>query len=104
MNRKLVEQPLEHAHGNFVQRTLPWNISRPAALTSTVAADMLGVSRLALMKWVSEKNIESFAVGTHARLSRGEVLRMKEHRTKDRRAAFEELLELDAEHEGFLDN
>ncbi|UZD63599.1 helix-turn-helix domain-containing protein [Brevibacterium sp. JSBI002] len=76
----------------------------PAELTSTVAADMLGISRPTLMKWVRDKKISSFAVGTHTRFSRDEVLKVKKLRAKERRAAFDELLALDAENEEFLDN
>lgn len=76
----------------------------PDELTSTVAADMLSVSRPTLMKWANEKKIDSFTVGTHTRFKRDEVLRLRSQRSVERRAAFEELRRLDSENEDFLDN
>lgn len=42
----------------------------PEHLTSTVAADVLGVSRPTLMKWARNGEIDSFAVGSHTRFRR----------------------------------
>ncbi|MGP9846331.1 helix-turn-helix domain-containing protein [Brachybacterium sp. 107] len=76
----------------------------PEELTSTVTADLLGVSRPTLMKWVHDDEISSFKVGTHTRFRRDEVLRVRDLRAKQRRAAFDELRSLDeAPEELFVD-
>ena len=50
-------------------------ISRiPEELTSTVAAELLGVSRPTLMKWTREGKIATHKRGTHARFKREDVL------------------------------
>lgn len=69
----------------------------PETLTSTVAADMLGISRPTLMKLVKEGRIDSFKVGSHTRFKRDAVLRVREERAKSRRAAFDELRQMDAD-------
>lgn len=66
-------------------------------LTSTVAADTLGVSRPTLMKMVERGEIRSFKVGTHTRFHRSEVDRVRDERRQDRMAAFAELRQLDDE-------
>lgn len=76
----------------------------PEELTSTVAADLLGVSRPTLMKWVHDDEIASFKVGTHTRFQRDEVLRVRDLRAKQRRAAFDELRSLDEAHEELFDD
>jgi len=69
----------------------------PEELTSTVAADVLGVSRPTLMKWVQEGTIESYKVGSHARFRREDVLALKTQRARARRNAFAELRAIDTE-------
>ncbi|MFJ3312229.1 helix-turn-helix domain-containing protein [Micrococcus endophyticus] len=69
----------------------------PKELTSTVAAEILSVSRPTLMKWVREGRISGFKVGTHTRFKREDVLALQEERKKERRAAFAALREDDAE-------
>ncbi|WP_218121324.1 helix-turn-helix domain-containing protein [Actinomyces ruminicola] len=69
----------------------------PDELTSTVAADMLGVSRPTLLKWSRDGVIDSFKVGTHTRFCREDVVRLRYERERERRRAFEELRALDAE-------
>ena len=69
----------------------------PDELTSTVAADILGVSRPTLLRWTREGLIESFKVGSHTRFRRSDVLRLREQRETERREAFEKLRALDAE-------
>lgn len=71
----------------------------PDELTSTVAADLLGVSRPTLLRWAREGQIESFKVGSHARFRRADVLRLRQERERERRAAFQKLRELDAEND-----
>lgn len=76
----------------------------PQQLTSTVAAEVLGVSRPTLMKWAREGVIDSFKVGSHTRFHRDEVARVVHERRVQRRAAFDELRELEAEHEHQFDD
>lgn len=71
----------------------------PEDLTSTVAADLLGVSRPTLMKWARQGEIDSFTVGTHTRFKRDEVLRVRTLRAQQRSAALDDLRAFDAEHE-----
>lgn len=70
----------------------------PAELTSTVAADILGVSRPTLMKWAREGVIDSFSVGTHTRFRRDDVLAMVQQRHRERSDALDALRAFDDEH------
>lgn len=74
----------------------------PEQLTSTTAADLLGVSRPTLMKWVSEGVIDASKKGSHARFDREAVLELRRRNADARRAAFDELRELDDENEEYL--
>ncbi|TRX54736.1 helix-turn-helix domain-containing protein [Corynebacterium guaraldiae] len=66
-------------------------ISRiPEELTSTVAAELLGVSRPTLMKWAKEGKIATHKRGTHTRFKREDVLQMRRQRAKERVKAFQE--------------
>lgn len=76
----------------------------PDELTSTVAADTLGVSRPTLMKWVQEGTIDSHKVVSHARFRREDVLALKKQRAQARRDAFAELRALDAGFDEILEN
>lgn len=67
----------------------------PDELSSSTAADILGVSRPTLMKWAKEGKIPSFKVGTHTRFRRDEVLELKRLRAKNRSDAFDELREFE---------
>lgn len=67
-------------------------------LTSTVAAETLGVSRPTLMKWVKDGKISCHKVGSHWRFKCEDVMALQQQRAQDRRAAFQELRELDAAH------
>lgn len=66
-------------------------------LTSTVAAELLSISRPTLMKMVERGEINCFKVGTHTRFLRSEVERVQEKRRLRRMASFEKLRELDDE-------
>lgn len=70
----------------------------PEELTSTVAADLLGVSRPTLMKWVGEGAIESFKVGSHHRFRRADVLALRAERVAAQADAFDALRAWDLEH------
>lgn len=76
----------------------------PDELTSTVAADLLGISRPTLMKWARNSEINSFKVGSHTRFQREEVLRVRALRAQQRAAAHEALRAFDEEHEDLLDD
>lgn len=75
----------------------------PEELTSTVAAEILGVSRPTLLKWAKNGEIDSHKVGSHTRFTRDEVFTKKQQRVRDRRAAFSELRALDADFEDALE-
>lgn len=81
----------EHGSVNIAQT--------PEELTSTVAANLLGVSRPTLLRWAREGMIDSFTVGSHARFRRTDVLRLREEREAQRRTAFQKLRELDADND-----
>ena len=74
----------------------------PEQLTSTSAADLLGVSRPTLMKWVREGRIEASKKGSHARFAREDVLDLRKRNAVARQAAFDELRALDDENDEFL--
>lgn len=61
----------------------------PTELTSTSAADVLGVSRPTLMKWARAGKINSFKVGTHTRFRRDDVLSFKRRLAKEQNDALE---------------
>lgn len=69
----------------------------PEELTTTVAAELVGVSRPTLMKMVRNGELPSRQVGTHTRLRTGDVLALRRRRAQERRAALEALRELDDE-------
>ncbi|MHB2253417.1 helix-turn-helix domain-containing protein [Corynebacterium aurimucosum] len=74
----------------------------PEELTSTVAAEILGVSRPTLMKWVKEGKIVAHKCGTHARFKRDNVLELKRKRAKERMRAFNEWRAFEEENEGLV--
>jgi len=65
----------------------------PDELTTTVAADVVGVSRPTLMKMISRGEIPAHRVGTHHRLHRDDVLAARTARRLARQDAVRELLE-----------
>ena len=69
--------------------------SMPEELTTTVAADQLGVSRPTLMKMVGNGEIPAHKVGSHTRLKTTDVLAFRRARLERQRAAFSKLLELE---------
>ena len=72
--------------------------SMPDELTTTTAADLLGVSRPTLMKLVAEGQLESHRVGSHHRFLYRDVLDLAERRQAAQRNAFEALRAFDEEH------
>ncbi|WP_345544775.1 helix-turn-helix domain-containing protein [Microbacterium jejuense] len=69
----------------------------PDELTTTVAAELIGVSRPTLMKMVRDGALPSHQVGSHTRLRTDDVLALRRSRARERRAAFEALLRFDEE-------
>lgn len=67
----------------------------PDELTTTVAADMLGVSRPTLMKWVAAGEIQAHKVGSHTRLKTEDVMAFALELRKRRQKSFEALREWD---------
>lgn len=69
----------------------------PEELTTTVAAELLGISRPTLMRLIDAGEIPSKKVGTHTRLLTTEVLRLKRSRAALRQLAFDRLRETEDE-------
>lgn len=67
----------------------------PEELTTNMAAEILGVSRPTLMKWVKDGSIPTHSVGTHTRLNTSDVLAFRNKRISSRAKALKQLLELD---------
>lgn len=67
----------------------------PDELTTTVAAELIGVSRPTLMKMVREGALPSRQAGSHTRVRTADVLALRRARARERRAALEALLRLD---------
>lgn len=97
-----IQQTLLHALKLIAQQGSVSIGQLPVELTSTVAADLLSISRPTLMKWVAEGRIGSFKKGSHTRFDRDEVLDLRRRNAAARSSAFEELRNLDEEHEEFL--
>jgi excisionase family DNA binding protein len=74
--------------------------SLPEELTTTVAADQLGISRPTLMKMIRSGEIPAHKVGAHHRLKTVDVLAVKRIRLAKQREAFVELRRLEDELEG----
>lgn len=67
--------------------------SLPDELTTTVAADILGVSRPTLMKMISRGEVPSKKVGSHTRLLREDVLRFRRARLEKRAVSVTALMD-----------
>lgn len=63
----------------------------PEELTTTVAADVIGVSRPTLMKMIARGEVQARMVGTHHRLRRSDVLAVRDARRTARSSAAAEL-------------
>lgn len=72
-------------------------VSIPRDLTTSAAATMLGMSRPTLMKLIVAGKIASHKVGTHTRLRSADVHAYRQQLLGERRAAYEQLLEMDEE-------
>lgn len=71
--------------------------SLPEMLTTTVAADVLGVSRTTLMKMVAANELDHTKIGSHTRLKRDDVFEFRRRRLQQQREALDRLLELEDE-------
>jgi len=67
----------------------------PTELTTTAAAQLLGVSRPTLMRKVNAGEIPSHKVGSHTRLRTADVLEEQQARRQRQLAAFHELRALE---------
>ena len=77
------------------------SVSRPSeVLTTTEAAEHLGISRPTLMKRLREGEIDYFQVGSHTRLRREDVAVYKQRRHARARDEFDAIRDLDNEIEG----
>lgn len=76
----------------------------PAELTSTSAAEILGISRPTLMKWAKEGKVDSFKVGTHTRFNRGDILALRRALVKEKDDAFEKLRSFELQEFGPADD
>ncbi|MBC2586920.1 helix-turn-helix domain-containing protein [Rhodococcus aetherivorans] len=65
--------------------------SMPEELTTTAAAELLGISRPTLMKLVRERQLAAHKVGTHTRLHTCDVLAYREQLRQRQRQALQEL-------------
>lgn len=68
----------------------------PEELTTTVAAEQLGVSRPTLMKMIARDEIAAHKVGSHHRLRTEDVVAYKKQRLERQRQALIELRNIDA--------
>lgn len=71
--------------------------SLPEELTTTVAAEQLGISRPTLMKMINEGDIPAHKVGSHHRVKTSDVVDYKKKRLERQRAAIDELRDLEME-------
>lgn len=69
----------------------------PEELTTSAAADMLGMSRPTLMKLIRSDELAAHKVGTHTRVRTADVLAFQRKRLEGQRRAFEELRVLEDE-------
>lgn len=65
----------------------------PEELTTTTAAEEIGVSRPTLMKMIKAGHIDSYKVGTHTRLKTADVLAFNAARAAAKRQALQQLLD-----------
>lgn len=80
----------------------PVSIARlPEELTTTVAAEQLGVSRPTLMQLIKTGEIDAHKVGSHHRLKSSDVIEFKKRRLQRQRDAFAQLRALDEELDQF---
>ncbi|MFV0634757.1 excisionase family DNA-binding protein [Demequina sp.] len=69
----------------------------PDELSTSVAAEQLGVSRPTLMKLIAEGSLKAHKVGTHTRVKTEDVTQFRRERLERQRDAFESLRALEDE-------
>lgn len=69
--------------------------SMPEELTTSTAAEQLGISRPTLMKLIDRGEIRAHKVGTHTRIRTDDLMEFRRARQARRRAAFDELREME---------
>lgn len=69
----------------------------PDTLTTSAAAELVGISRPTLMKLVAEGTLPAHKVGSHTRLKTGDVIALRRTRLEKQRQAFDDLRGLEAE-------
>ncbi|MGV9713972.1 helix-turn-helix domain-containing protein [Gordonia sp. NPDC003424] len=69
----------------------------PEELTTTVAAEQLGISRPTLMKLIDNGDIPAHRVGSHHRVLTDDVIEYKKKRLDRQRRALAELRDIDAQ-------
>ena len=69
----------------------------PDELSTSVAAEQLGISRPTLMKLVASGELPSHKVGTHTRVKTADLVKLRRVRLNRQRAAFEALRALEDE-------
>lgn len=70
----------------------------PDTVSTTVAADLLGVTRPTLAKWIREGKISATKIGSHSKLRTSEVLRLHAREHERRQRGFESLRQFDEKH------
>lgn len=75
-------------------------VTLPEMLTTSTAADVLGISRPTLMKMINNGTIHSTKVGSHHRLRFSDVEALRCQREQDRHSSFEEMRDIDNELDG----
>lgn len=74
----------------------------PNELTSSEAAELLGISRPTMVKLARGGEVDFYEVGSHIRFHRDDILALRSERENRRRQAFEELRAFEADHlDGF---
>ena len=73
-------------------------------LTSTVAAQILGVSRPTLIKWANDGLLPSHKVGTHHKFNRADVFAFRDARRGEQNQAFNALRQFDIENPELTDD
>lgn len=71
--------------------------SIPKELTTTVAAETLGISRTTLMKLIRSGRLPAHEVGSHTRIWTKDVMEFRRERLREQRASLDALLALEDE-------
>lgn len=102
VGRETSRQVIPREIGELVQRVLQ-SVARgdtitvssvPDVLTTSTAAEMLGISRPTLMKLIAAGDLPAHKVGTHTRIHSADVFAFLRARQKRQQSAFDELREL----------